>query len=316
MQFIKFKILNGCCTSQADNQMTILESTTITQAELWDKLYNELNIQKYIPENCSKIILLDKIQDMVFKIGKVRDDRMCGICGITYLFNEPIKISKKNNAPSICSIVKSVIESNPSSIKELNKNYKLPKWFNSVVIPKYPTRLKIQVENEILYNRYITLIKYLNNNFENNITKFQTIELLSIKIQDYDWNCEDWEDKDMYIGSDRLLFEKVYNDFDYIKEKYELPIWIKPVDKSDEYINWLTDYPRKNNEYIQSQNLHLAYSVLIEYLLYLGGNPVDIKHIEKHIDKLFTIKISDYDWYSKWQIPDPNSNELLFKKLK
>jgi len=72
----------------------------------------------------------------------------------------------------------------------------------------------------------------------------------------------------------------------------------------------------EDDKYIYSQSLYDAYMVLSDYLSYLNGGEMYGERTEEHVNKLLLIKISDYDWYSKWNIPDTNSNELLLKKIK
>ena len=58
-----------------------------------------------------------------------------------------------------------------------------------------------------------------------------------------------------------------------------------------------------------------SYMVLIDYFAYLNRGSMNNEIKDKNINALLSIKISDYDWYPKWTVPDPNSNMLIFQKI-
>jgi len=339
MQFLKLEVNNGCCTSQANNEATIIEWCIIDKDTLFKKLYKELDYEKYVSSYSPK--LLEKINNSLLQNGKVRN-RGCGNCGIIYLFQTLDKeLIKFNIHPyeviKIEDIIYLALGDRPSTAEELNKDYDVPYWFDPSNLPEYatkngkiilrPTKQSKKSEDEYSherFNNYYILIKYVNGEFNKNITHEQISVLLSIKISDYDWICKeefnDYLHGDINFESDELLFQKYDNTFDYVKANYKLPDWFNYLDDYDE---WMVNSPSKNGIRIKkrkventilSKELVQLYYHLRTYLDYLTCEGFH-KVLTKDIDKLLTIKISDFDWCSKWEVPDKDSNELLFQKI-
>jgi hypothetical protein len=345
MQFLKLDISNGCCTSQANNDATILEWCIIDKDALFKKLYDELEFERYVSSYSPK--LLETINNSLLQNGKVRN-RGCDNCGIIYLFQtldkELVKFSiRPDDVVKIEDIIYLALESRPSTAKELDEKYDVPYWFDPSIMPEYATKNgkriihptkynSVSEDSKYIYsyekcNNYYILTKFLDGNFNKSITREQIHILLSIKISDYDWvskeEFDEYEHGDINFESDELLFQKYNNTFDYVKANYKLPDWFNYLDNPKEYAEWLLNTPSKNGipirkrevkNTIRSKELVELTYLLFTYLEYLNSDRSN-KVLTKNIDKLLTIKISDFDWCSKWEVPNKDSNELLFQKI-
>ena len=209
MQLLKLEVLNGCCTSQADNNTSILELCIMETNDLWKKLYHELKFEDYI--SCYSPKLLEKINNSLLDHGKVRNNG-CENCGIIYLFHpvgESLNKSfdlQSDKVINIKDIIYSALENRPTTLEGFNEKYELPKWLNCENMPKQPIHRgrKIKHHDE-KYEKYQTLLDYLKHKIDV-ITRRQIAELLSIKISDYDFG-ELPELVD--FSSNKLLFQKI-----------------------------------------------------------------------------------------------------------
>jgi hypothetical protein len=233
MQFLKIEIHSKCCTSQADGNGRIVEWCNINTKKLWDKLYHELKFEKYVSSYSPE--LLQKIHSALLRRKKIRNQG-CDNCGTVYLFqplDEELRVDFDINSRDVMQIqdlIYLVLENRPCTADEIEEKYKLPDWFDYAIMPEYATKNgkriiyttketrkhNILEDEKWIYSdekcdRYRTLIKYLTNEFDDNITREQIGELLSIKISDYNWATEEEYSDDLGIprDSNELLFQKV-----------------------------------------------------------------------------------------------------------
>jgi hypothetical protein len=237
MNFLKIKILSGCCTGQANGKGRILEWCNIEVEKLWNKLYKELKFEDYVSSYSPE--LLEKIHDALLKRGSVRNEG-CDNCGTIYLFQPSDKEFESNfeinshDVIKIKDLIYLVMEDRPCSASEIEEKYKLPDWFDYAFMPEYAhkndkrirystqesRKHNISEDEKYIYSeekcdRYMTLKKYLENKLEDNITREQITELLSIKISDYDWIMKEDYDDDLGVNiprnskSNKLLFQKI-----------------------------------------------------------------------------------------------------------
>ena len=224
---MKIDINWSCCSSQADGQGRIIEFCIMDIKNLMDKLYKELNFEKYASKYSQK--KLKNIYDALLQRKRIRN-KGCERCGTVYLFQsldesiESFDIDTRN-VMQIDDLIYLVLEDKPTSANEIKQKYELPDWFNRATIPEhpiknskgicYPYKLNLDEDETYIYSQekcdsYRTLKNYLQNKLIDNITREQINQLLSIKISDYDWTKEKHSDDiDILSDSNRLLFKRV-----------------------------------------------------------------------------------------------------------
>jgi hypothetical protein len=85
MQFIKLRSPICCCRAQIDREVSIFEWCVMDTDALWEKIYNELDIDQYLPECISKD-KINEVKKIIFNEGVVRE-KCEKSCYIQYLFN-------------------------------------------------------------------------------------------------------------------------------------------------------------------------------------------------------------------------------------
>ena len=124
------------------------------------------------------------------------------------------------------------------------------------------------------------------------------------------------------------------SNYQYICDKYILPIWFDPRD-----IDWIRYYPMKDDKMYKKiivkrikeekskDNHNLSniyddekvniYDIFRKYLAYVNNMSLVNDITDEEMEKLLNIKICDYDWNFMWSTPiyDKNSEELLLQKI-
>ena len=90
IQFMKLKISNYCCSSQVNNETSIVEWCILDIEEFWSTMAKELKFEKYVNDEKS----LKKLQKRLFEYGHVRS-MGCDKCRTIYLFQH-IKVKLSN----------------------------------------------------------------------------------------------------------------------------------------------------------------------------------------------------------------------------
>jgi len=81
IQFMKLKISNYCCSSQLNNETSIVEWCVMDIKDFWTMIAKELKFDKYVNDEKS----LKKLQNKLLEYGRVRDVG-CENCRKIYLF--------------------------------------------------------------------------------------------------------------------------------------------------------------------------------------------------------------------------------------
>jgi hypothetical protein len=257
MQFLKLQKINGCCTSQASGETRILEWCTMSPDELWDKLYFELDVGKYISKYISAN-RLKTIRDAIFEAGRVKNNKDCDSCVTLYLF-QPLasSLNKRFNidgrkTDEINHIISSIASAKFDSDKEnlfdyVKKNYNIPLWAKvsgkkddeyfmdwldgitkdgKYIRDKSKSGIikddKYIYSNE-LYKKVFILTDYFltltGHVFDDDITDEDIDVLLSIKMNDIDW-FDKWTIPQSDQNSNELFFKKyTYGANDNIGQK-------------------------------------------------------------------------------------------------
>ena len=89
IQFMKLKISNYCCSSQVNNETSIVEWCILDIEEFWSTMAKELKFEKYVNDEKS----LKKLQKRLLQYGHVRSIG-CDKCRTIYLFQHmTVKLS-------------------------------------------------------------------------------------------------------------------------------------------------------------------------------------------------------------------------------
>ena len=148
MNFLKLKTNDGCCTSQANGETSIVEWCVMDKNKIWDKLCVELNFEKYIPKYCSKNHI-KKIQDIIFSKGMIKKHTKCN-CQTIYLFQPLEQALVKRIEPNETKIKTieefiGTIDDDTHIFEFVKQNYKLPDWF---IIPVWTHNKKRESAEE------------------------------------------------------------------------------------------------------------------------------------------------------------------------
>ncbi len=81
LQFIKLKTSHYCCSSQVNNETSIVEWCIMDIEEFWKTMAKELAFEKYVNNEKS----LKELQKRLYNLGKVRKVG-CENCRTIYLF--------------------------------------------------------------------------------------------------------------------------------------------------------------------------------------------------------------------------------------
>ena len=250
IQFLKLQTYDDCCYEEVNKETRIIEWRIMNIGDFWEKMYEELEFEKYVSKYSSKP--LKELQKALLDRGNVQAVTDCTNCKIIYLFQslEEEMLDGINMYGKKIKTIEEVAENincNEDLFKYVVENYKLPSWFNFTVdsddyewlcenIMKDGKQIKrpktilnnmvknndiIETEKYIYSNKLVDMYYVLLNFFsylneteiDEKINDDKIDKLLSIKVNDFDWYHK-WKIPKNEINSNTFIFQKITDESD------------------------------------------------------------------------------------------------------